>query len=93
MPALHRDCAAVADAADALRQCGAECLGSDVVGGDGLGVVGDDGAGETTGVLRSAAVHEVREERRVEAVFLFGGPLVDVGAVGFAATRHGHVEH
>ena len=55
-PALDRRCAAVRDAAHAFRQCGAGCLGSDLVCGDRLIVVGDDGAGETTGVLLSSVL-------------------------------------
>ena len=58
-----------------------------------LVVVGDDGAGQTTGVLSGAAGHDVRAGQRVEAILLVGGPFVDVDVVGFAATRHGHVEH
>src|ERR1700737_1318658 len=67
--------------------------GSDLVCGDWLVGGGDDGAGETTGVGSGAAVHDIRAGLRAKAIFLFGGPFVQVGVVGFAATCHGHVEH
>jgi len=90
---LEHGCAAIVDAAHAFRQCGAVGLGSDLMCSDWLVVVGDDGARETTGVESGAAVHDMRAVQRAKAIFLFGGPLVDVGGVGFAAARDDHVEH
>lgn len=84
-PALHRRCAPFADAAHAFRQCGAGCLGSDLVCGDGLVVVADDGACQTAGVLSGAAGHDMRAGQPVAAILCFGGPFVDVDVVSFAA--------
>ena len=60
--------------------------------GDWLVVVGDDGTQQATRVIAVWAAHDMRALQLVEAILLFCGPFVDVGDVGFAATRHGHVE-
>jgi hypothetical protein len=90
-PALDRRCAAVADASDPFGQCGAGCLGSDVMCGDRLVMVGDDGTQQATRVIAVSAVHAMRAVQL--AILLFCGPFVDLGVVDFAATRHGRVEH
>ena len=65
---------------------------SDIMCGDRLVVVGDDGAGQATGGPGGAALHDIRARQPIEAILLFGCPLIDEGAVRFAASGDCDIE-